>query len=351
MKVLICTMAYNAEKTISRAIDSIRHQTFPHWEHFILDNGSADSTYEILDKYVRQDPRIVHARIAQNNMENGGVFLHMLPLVSDADYFMWLDADDAYSPDFLEKMVSFAEENRLDIAACGYDIVAGEDGRLLKRRESPENILLYGAEFESRFVDYRGFLLNVWGKIYSVPFLKKEQRIEGGRTSYVLYGDSIFVQSLFQKAERAGVYGKAMYQYYQYPHSAKNTDFWDNLSGIRRYYHATKEYLEHYGPISKRNEDFLYAIYLSMVDETVERVFASDHLAEQKLELLRSTFAEPFWAETLARKAAPEFRNLAARQEYVTRMKERIRALASTPQERALAEEAVRELDKPIAVS
>lgn len=353
MKVLICTMAYNAEKTISRAIDSIRNQTFPHWEYFILDNGSTDRTWEILNEYARRDRRVMPMRIEKNDPAHGGLFLRALPLVSDAGYFVWLDAGDAYSPDFLEKMVSFAEENRLDIAACGHDRMDGLSGRLLKRRVSPENLVLHGAEFEKRFVDYRAFLTTVWGKLYSVPFFKKALGAEMAphRAVFVMYGDSIFVQELFQKAERAGVYGEAMYQYYQYPRSLSRDNLQDRVTGSRQYFQSTREYLEHYGPISQRNEDFLYAIYLSLADETAEYVFESSQPAGEKLELLRSTFAEPFWAETLARKAAPEFRNLAARQEYVTRMKERIRALASTPQERALAEEAVRELDKPIAVS
>lgn len=194
MKVLICTMAYNAEKTISRAIDSIRNQTFPHWEYFILDNGSTDRTWEILNEYARRDRRVMPMRIEKNDPAHGGLFLRALPLVSDAGYFVWLDADDAYSPDFLEKMVSFAEENRLDIAACGHDRMDGLSGRLLKRRVSPENLVLHGAEFEKRFVDYRAFLTTVWGKLYSVPFFKKALGAEMAphRAVFVMYGDSIF---------------------------------------------------------------------------------------------------------------------------------------------------------------
>lgn len=142
-----------------------------------------------------------------------------------------------------------------------------------------------------------------------------------------------------------------MYQYYQYPGSLGNTRLRENIESYTDLWESTKEYLEHYGPISKLNEDFLYAIWLSLADESAERIFSSELPIAEKLDLLRLTFAEPLWAETLAREADPQFRNLAARAEYVAKMKERILALPTTPEEQALAERAVRELDKPIAGS
>ncbi len=97
------------------------------------------------------------------------------------------------------------------------------------------------------------------------------------------------------------------------------------------------------------NEDFIYAIYLSMVDEGASQIFLLNIAVKDKLSMLFELFREPLWAETLARKADPQFRNLAARGEFVQQMKERILYLASTPEEQHLAAEAIRELDKPKA--
>jgi len=59
MKTVIFTMAYNAEKTLPRAIDSILGQTFQNFEYYILNNGSLDGTWKIIEEYARRDPRII----------------------------------------------------------------------------------------------------------------------------------------------------------------------------------------------------------------------------------------------------------------------------------------------------
>ena len=46
--IYIRTCAYNAEKTLQRAVDSVLNQTYQDFEYHILDNGSQDSTGELL---------------------------------------------------------------------------------------------------------------------------------------------------------------------------------------------------------------------------------------------------------------------------------------------------------------
>lgn len=349
MKVIFFTMAYNAEKTLPGAIDSVLGQSVTDLEYFVLDNGSDDHTWDIIKEYASRDRRIVPLSIEKNDPAHGGLLFCMLSYASDADYLAWLDADDTYSPDFLEKMIPFAEENRLDIASCGYDSIDGLTGKLLKHRAAPEHIILEGNGFADRFVDYRGFTMFFWGKLYSVPFLKRSLKNHYYKYTYDMYSDSIRTQALFQDADRAGIYREALYQYYQYPNSLSRIDPKDNIAGCRRYLCSARNYLTHYGPLSRVNEDFLYAIYLSMTDGTANEICSSNLPVAEKLELLRMIFAEPLWAETLAREADPQFRNLADRAEYVERMKDCILTLPVTPEEQRLAEAAIRELDKPLA--
>ena len=64
--ISVIMAAYNAEQTISQAIDSVLAQSMPHFELIVVDDRSADKTGEILDRY--EDPRI---RIL-HNAENRG---------------------------------------------------------------------------------------------------------------------------------------------------------------------------------------------------------------------------------------------------------------------------------------
>ncbi len=346
MKVIVFTMAFNAEKTIARTIDSILGQTFGDLDYYILDNGATDHTRDIILKYAKLDKRVKLIRLNKNDITNGGAIFHVLVTASNADYIVWCDADDTYSPEFLEKTVRFAQQESLDLVACGYDRIDGTSGAIIKHRTLSEHLIIEGDRFTEDFIQYRGFSAFLWGKLYSISFLRTA-KTTGTIAAHHLCCDSAWVLNQFAKADRVGIYGEALYQYYQYPHSISRTRVKENQKSFEILWTTTKEYLEYYGPISKVNEDFLYAIYLSLMDEASGYIFESSLEAGEKLELLRQLFHGPRWAETLARQADPQFRNLAARGKFVQQMKERILSLASTPEEQHLAAEAIRELDKP----
>jgi len=329
MKVVIFTQAYNAEYTISRTIDSIISQTFTNFEYYILDNGCTDRTWDIIQKYSESDNRIIPIQVNINDPTNGGTFFYTLIRATNADYIVWCDADDTYSHDFLENMIAFSDNNQLDIAACGYDMIDGCTGKLLKHRALESSLVLYGNAFEEKFIQYRGFTLFLWGKLYSIPFVKYiwDTSIN---SKIRICDDCIYVIKLFEKAKRAGIYGKAMYQYYQYPRSLSRTNLIEGVDSYKDLWAATESYIKSYGPVSKRNEDFLYAVHLSLIDESIERVFESELDTVQKLELLDKILSDPVWPQTLARKASPEFCNLAARGKFVKDLKDKILSLPMT---------------------
>ena len=328
----IFTMAYNAQNTIHRTIDSILNQTRGDFEYYILDNGSDDDTGKIISKYAKIDGRIKPLRINKNDPTNGSPIWATLIQATSAKYLVWCDADDEYTPDFLENMVEFAEKNQLDIAACGYEMIDGYSNEVIKNRALPEHLIVHDKLFVDEFINYRWVTAVLWGKLYSVPFLRAKKLMGTGKKQK-LYIESSYVLWLFKKAARVGLYGKAMYRYYQYPNSLARTNIKNNLTGHKNLWHDTKNYLKSYGPISKLNEDFLYAIHLALVDEVVNTVFTSELATDAKLSCLIEIFEDPVWSETMARDADPQFRNLAARKEYVSNVKNRALALPGSNQE------------------
>jgi glycosyltransferase involved in cell wall biosynthesis len=145
-KLIICyTPAWNSEKTIARAMNSIINQTYENWLYYVDDNGSTDGTLEIARKIAEKDSRII---VTHKDVNPGCVVLLpffrdvLLPQFSDDVYFCELDDDDQYKPEFFEKTLSFAEENRLDIAYCGVEALLNGDGRLFWRRVLPKDLVL-----------------------------------------------------------------------------------------------------------------------------------------------------------------------------------------------------------------
>lgn len=143
--IYIQTTAYNASKTLARAADSILNQTYGQFEYYLIDNGSTDNgeTRKIVEKYARQDARVKPFFNQKNHVWDINKEVIYLPHnIGEEDYFCLLDADDEYSLTFLADMLAFMEQNQLDIAACGNDIVRAEDNVLLGKRVLHQTMIL-----------------------------------------------------------------------------------------------------------------------------------------------------------------------------------------------------------------
>jgi glycosyltransferase involved in cell wall biosynthesis len=107
--VSVIMPVYNGEPYLREAIHSILSQTFDDFEFIIIDDGSIDSTWEILNDYVKADDRIVLRR----NLENLGLVktLNKGFALARGKYIARQDADDISLPKRLEKQVTFLEDN------------------------------------------------------------------------------------------------------------------------------------------------------------------------------------------------------------------------------------------------
>lgn len=131
-KVTVITPAYNAEKYLSQAIESILKQTFTDFEYIIIDDGSIDNTWQIINSYAKQDPRIVSLQNKQNKdipyTRNKGVKM------AKGKYIVWQDADDISLPYRIEKQYNFMEKNTAVGIVGGY-LQFFKDDRLLGIRK------------------------------------------------------------------------------------------------------------------------------------------------------------------------------------------------------------------------
>jgi glycosyltransferase involved in cell wall biosynthesis len=106
--VSILMPAFQVEKYVGKAIESILAQTYPHWELIILDDGSTDTTPEIIQRYAVLDHRIqFHHREHKGLVDtlNKGIEL------AKGKYLARMDADDIAFPERLEKQIIFLEEH------------------------------------------------------------------------------------------------------------------------------------------------------------------------------------------------------------------------------------------------
>lgn len=100
-RIVILMSTYNGEKYLVEQLDSIRNQTFTDWQLLIRDDGSTDSTREIIRRYTEKDRRIC-SDINSKNIGLVGSFFKLLKK-DDFEFYMFSDQDDYWKVDKIEK--------------------------------------------------------------------------------------------------------------------------------------------------------------------------------------------------------------------------------------------------------
>lgn len=109
-KVFIGMPAYNGERFIRDAIESIINQRYTDWTLLISDDASTDNTPTICKEYATKDTRIIYSR----QEKNIGIFPSFKFVLDQAkgEYFMWAAHDDIREKDYLRVCVEHLERNK-----------------------------------------------------------------------------------------------------------------------------------------------------------------------------------------------------------------------------------------------
>lgn len=173
-KISIITPLYNGEKYIEETILSVIKQTYNNWEMLIVDDCSSDNSPNIVKKYVEQDKRIKHIRLEKNS--GAAIARNKAIEIAEGEYIAFLDSDDLWKKEKLEKQINFMKENNYAISFTEYEEI-NENGKKL-------NILIKSPQ---KPVTYRSYLLTnpigcltgmysvkKLGKVY-MPLLKNRE--------------------------------------------------------------------------------------------------------------------------------------------------------------------------------
>lgn len=114
-KVSIVMPVYNAEEYLPRSIRSVQNQSYDNWELLIVDDGSTDSSAQICLEVAGNDYRI---KVICSN--HGGTALARNTAIEQAtgELIAFLDADDAFHPEFLRVMVRALIDSGAEISLC-----------------------------------------------------------------------------------------------------------------------------------------------------------------------------------------------------------------------------------------
>lgn len=116
MKLSIIIPVYNAEKTMARCLDSVFAQTIPEFDVYVVNDGSSDTTEEIIQSYVNRFPEQLHYLAVDNGGQ--GRARNLALGQAEGEFIGFVDSDDWIDPHMYEELLRLAESEECDLVHC-----------------------------------------------------------------------------------------------------------------------------------------------------------------------------------------------------------------------------------------
>lgn len=261
--VSVILPVYNSEKYLKQCMDSIVGQTLHNIEIICVDDGSADGSLDILREYENTDKRV--KVLCQQNAGAGAARNYGLS-VAQGEYLSFLDSDDFFEPDMLEKSYQKAKENDAEVLVFGSDQYYEESGKFVSVKWTLRKQALppYRPMTHRTFTDnvFKVFVGWAWDKLFKHEFvLKYGLEFQEQRTS----NDLLFVFLAIVLAKRIEIVDLTL------AHQRRNNS--QSLSNTREkswqcFYIALKalrDNLVAFGLYQELEQDYInYALHFSL---------------------------------------------------------------------------------------
>ena len=233
IKVSVIVPVYNVEKYLRQCVESICAQTLKEIEILLIDDGSSDSSSEIIDEFAKKDPRV---RVFKRQNCGAGAERNFGIERARGKYLSILDSDDWFDAGMLEMAYKACEEKQADFSVFKADLFDSATGKhshegwILREDIVPKkDVFSYKDIDKNIFRIFNGW---AWDKLYSRDFVIREGlKFQEQRTT----NDLFFVYAALVKAKRITVVHKTLAHH--------RADLGQSLSNTREkswdcFYHA-----------------------------------------------------------------------------------------------------------------
>jgi teichuronic acid biosynthesis glycosyltransferase TuaG len=127
--VSIIIPVYNSSKYLEETIKSIENQTYKNYEAIFIDDGSSDNSVEIIEKYKCHNSNIKLIKLAHQGVSTArNIGLEN----ANGRFLCFLDSDDIWSEDKIEKQMNFIKENDYAFVYCNFKYIS-DDGKKVSK--------------------------------------------------------------------------------------------------------------------------------------------------------------------------------------------------------------------------
>ena len=214
-KVSIIIPVCNVEKYLRECLDSVCNQTLKDIEIICVDDGSTDSSGEILDEYAEKDNRF---RIVHKQNEGYGKAMNVGMALATAPYVGIVESDDMIRPHMYESLLAVMEKKHVDmIKADFYEFYDNEEGGYIEEYIPLTSDMRYQGLYETIF-NIKGhdevlyFEKYTWNGLYNREFLQREHVVYN-ETPGASYQDNGFWFQTLIKAKSIYFVKQAFYCY------------------------------------------------------------------------------------------------------------------------------------------
>lgn len=203
-KISIILPTYNADEILAKAIKSVINQTYQNWELLVIENGKRGQAENIIKEFENDKIKYIYQEIANvSEARNAGLEN------ATGKYITFLDSDDGYEKEFLEKMLKNIINSESQIAVCGYRKIYDKKQMLIGKSENIENTTDIKQYLETLKENY---LFNeLWNKIY-ISKIIKENNIKFNK-KYELGEDFLFNLDYIKNIEKGSYINEPLYIY------------------------------------------------------------------------------------------------------------------------------------------
>lgn len=117
--ISIITPSYNSASFITATVSSVISQTFKSWEMIIVDDCSSDNSIQVIQEFIKRDPRIKLIKLTENS--GAAVARNKAIEAAIGRFIAFLDSDDLWMPNKLEKQVQFMLDQDIAFSFSAYE--------------------------------------------------------------------------------------------------------------------------------------------------------------------------------------------------------------------------------------
>lgn len=259
IKISLIIPVYNIETYLYKCLDSAINQTLNEIEIIIVNDGSTDSSIDIINQFLTIDKRIIF--INQENQglscaRNAGI------KISKGEFIAFLDSDDSIENSFLEDMYNVAKKTNSDIVMCNYIKIFEKNGHIsLAKRNIKQNIFSNEEALHKIILDL-AIQNYAWDKIYKRDlFINNNIYYPKG----MYYEDMPTTFRLFFYANQVAYLDKFLYNYLQRENSITKTFGDKHINDIIKALYLMKDFMLDKGIYLKYQNEYKFFCYKNLM--------------------------------------------------------------------------------------